>query len=216
MQASILKSFRDIFSLSVLSFVIKVALMSMLISWATIWLIGDKLTNLISSYLAFIPWEWVSNSGVAVAKVMIVYMIFITINAILTSIMVEPLIIKLSKKHYPSLDIVGSADIKKSIWLSLKSSIIFFGLFLVTFPISFIPLVGAVWMLWLWSILIKSPTLYDITSLYQKDMDKELVSSKNSTIIAMIASGFNYIPILNILSPIFAQIIFLHYIANHK
>jgi len=214
MQQSIIKSFKDLFSGMVLVFVAKVTLMSLLLSLVVVWLIGDSLNSMLTSYLSFIPWEWLANSGVAIAKILIAYSVFLAINAILTSVMMEPLIIKLASKHYPNLKVAGSPDIKKSVWLSIKSALIFFGLFLVSFPLTFIPFLGAIWMLWLWSILIKNPTIYDINSLFKLQNEKSLVTSKQSTIIAMIASGFNYIPVLNILSPIFAQIIFLHYIAK--
>ena len=214
MQQSIIKSFKDLFSGMVLAFVAKVTMLSLLLTVLIVWLIGDSLNSMLASYLSFIPWEWLANSGVAIAKVLIAYSVFLAINAILTSIMMEPLIIKLASKHYPNLKVVGSPDIKKSVWLSIKSALIFFGLFLVSFPLTFVPFLGAVWMLWLWSILIKEPTIYDINSLFKLQDEKSLVTSKQSTIIAMIASGFNYIPVLNILSPIFAQIIFLHYIAK--
>ena len=78
------------------------------------------------------------------------------------------------------------------------------------------PLVGAVWMLWVWSLLIKEPTIYDIHSLISSDTHKKLLTSKQSTIIAMIASGFNYIPVLNILSTVYAYILFLHFVANKQ
>jgi hypothetical protein len=214
MQQSIIKSFKDLFSGMVLAFVAKVTMLSLLLTVLIVWLIGDSLNSMLASYLSFIPWEWLANSGVAIAKVLIAYSVFLAINAILTSVMMEPLIIKLASKHYPNLKVVGSPDIKKSVWLSIKSALIFFGLFLVSFPLTFVPFLGAVWMLWLWSILIKEPTIYDINSLFKLQDEKSLVTSKQSTIIAMIASGFNYIPVLNILSPIFAQIIFLHYIAK--
>ena len=214
MQQAIIKSLKDIFSFSVLGFVAKIALLSFVLSWIVMWLFGGAITSLISQYLSFIPWEWVASSGVAVAKVLIAYMIFVAFNAILTSILIEPLIVKLSAKHYPELKVVGSPDIKRSIFLSIKTALIFFGLFLVSFPLTFVPLVGAVWMLWLWSILIKEPTIYDINSLFKLQDEKSLTTSKQSTIIAMIASGFNYIPVLNTLSPVFAQIIFLHFIAK--
>jgi len=214
MQQSIIKSFKDLFSGIVLAFVAKVTMLSLLLTVLVVWLIGDSLNSMIASYLSFIPWEWLANSGVAIAKVLIAYSVFLAINAILTSVMMEPLIIKLASKHYPNLKVVGSPDIKKSVWLSIKSALIFFGLFLVSFPLTFIPFLGAIWMLWLWSILIKNPTIYDINSLFKLQDEKSLVTSKQSTIIAMVASGFNYIPVLNILSPIFAQIIFLHYIAK--
>jgi len=76
----------------------------------------------------------------------------------------------------------------------------------------FIPLVGAVYMLWLWSLLLKKPTIYDVSSLFIEDKKEIKNKIKRSSMLAMIAAGFNYIPVLNIFSAVFAQILFLHHI----
>ena len=79
----------------------------------------------------------------------------------------------------------------------------------------FIPLVGAVYMLWLWSILLKKPTIYDVSSLFINNEEEKRRKTKNLTMLAMIAAGFNYIPVLNIFSAVFAQILFLHKILEN-
>jgi uncharacterized protein involved in cysteine biosynthesis len=66
-------------------------------------------------------------------------------------------------------------------------------------------------MLWLWSILIKEPTAYDVGSLFITDQAILKEKRKKSRIIAIIASLFNYIPILNIFAALFGQILFLHH-----
>jgi len=65
-------------------------------------------------------------------------------------------------------------------------------------------------MLWLWSIIIKEPTAYDVSSLFIADKKMVKEKTKKSRVIAMIASLFNYVPVLNIFAPVFAQILFLH------
>jgi len=213
MQQTIAKSFKDLFSGTVLAFMVKTTLISLVITAIAGWLVKDVLTGFVKGYLSWIPWEWAQTSGAAVAAIAIVYTLFILIHAIVTSLMIEPLLIRLAKKEYPDVPVVGTADISTSVILSLKAGLVFLLLFLFTFPVMFIPLVGAVWMLWLWSILLREPTLYDVTSLFFKEKESALKRyKKGTTLLAMIASGFNYIPVLNIFSPVFAQILFLHHI----
>ncbi len=216
MQQTVMKGFRDLFSKSVLGFMAKTTAISLLLTAVVVWLFNGILTNIVKGYLAWIPWEWLQTSGVAVATVAIAYMLFIVTHAIVTSLMVEPFLKQLAKKHYPQIAIVGSAEMKTSLWLSIKAGAIFLLLFLFTFPLMFVPLIGAVWMLWLWSILIKEPTLYDVTSLFFKDKTAFQEKKKGTTLLAMIASGLNYIPVLNIFSPIFAQILFLHHVLHSE
>ncbi|QOR62196.1 EI24 domain-containing protein [Sulfurovum sp. ST-21] len=216
MNQTITKSFKDLFSATVLAFMAKTTLISLVVTTIAIWLVNDILTGFIKGYLSWIPWEWLQTSGAAVATVAIAYTIFILIHAVVTSLMIEPLLIKLAKKEYPDIPVAGTADISTSILLSLKAGMVFLLLFLFTFPIMFIPLIGAVWMLWLWSILIKEPTLYDVSSLFIKEKTKIKEKKKGTTVLAMIASGLNYIPVLNIFSPVFAQILFLHHVLDKR
>ena len=204
------KSIKDIFSGTVLLFVLKVTLIALLFTATLLWLAGGSINSFIAGYLSWLPWEWLQTTGASVASIAISYMIFIIMISIVTSFMIEPLLIKLAKKHYPNRDVIGSPNITTSLLLSIKSAIIMFIIFLFTFPIMFIPLVGAVYMLWLWSILLKQPTIYDVSSLFISDKKEVKEKTKKSTLLSMIAAGFNYIPLVNIFSAVFAQILFLH------
>ncbi len=216
MTETIGKSFKDIISPFVLFFVLKVTLISLAITFGLLWGAKDSLNGFIVSYLSWIPWEWLQTTGASVASIAIAYMIFIIIISMVTSFMVEPLLIKLAKKHYPKVPVVGTANITTSILLSLKSAMIFFLIFIFTFPIMFIPLVGAVYMLWLWSILLKTPTMHDVSSLFISDKKELKEKRKKTTMLSMIAAGFNYIPVLNIFAAVFAQILFLHHILGKE
>lgn len=216
MTQTIGKSFRDIISPTVLLFVLKVTLISLVITASALWLFGTNLNSFISGYLSWLPWEWFRTTAASIASVAIAYMLFIMSISIVTSFMVEPLLIHLAKKHYPQAEVVGTPNISTSIILSLKAAMIFFILFMFTFPLMFIPLLGAVYMLWLWSILLKAPTIYDVSSLFISDKKEIKEKTKKTTMLAMIAAGFNYIPVLNIFAAVFAQILFLHHILGKE
>jgi len=207
------KSFKDIISSTVLLFVMKVTFIAAVITYGiVVWLIGDSINSFIVSYLSWIPWEWLQSTGAKVASIAISYMVFIIMISLVTSFMIEPLLILLAKKHYPEAKVVGTPNITTSILISLKSALMMFVIFIFTFPVMFIPLVGAVYMLWLWSILLKKPTIYDVSSLFIEGKKEIKNKMKKSTMLAMIAAGFNYIPVLNIFSAVFAQILFLHHV----
>lgn len=210
------KSFKDIFSSTVLLFVLKVTLISLAITVALLWGVKDSLNAFIVSYLSWIPWEWLQTTGASVASIALSYMVFIVMISIVTSFTVEPLLIELAKKHYPEVKVVGTPNINTSILLNFKAAMIFFIIFMFTFPVMFIPLVGAVYMLWLWSILLKVPTMYDVSSLFIADKKEMKEKTKKTTMLSMIAAGFNYIPVLNIFAAVFAQILFLHHILGKK
>ncbi len=217
MTQTIGKSFKDIISGTVLLFVMKVTFIAAIITYVIIaWLIGDSINSFIVSYLSWIPWEWLQSTGAKVASMAISYMVFIIMISIVTSFMIEPLLIQLAKQHYLEVAVVGTPNITTSILISLKSAMMMFFIFIFTFPVMFIPLVGAVYMLWLWSILLKNPTIYDVSSLFISDKKDIKERTKKSTVLAMIAAAFNYIPVLSIFAAVFAQILFLHHILGEQ
>jgi len=220
MESIIIKSFKDILSKDVISFVLKVGFGSILLWVIILWASWDLYAGLIATYIQKIPfvgsWEWFQSSGAFLTALIVGYMLIIITISIFTSLYSEPLLIKLGQKHYPNVSVVGSPNITRSVILSIKAGFIFLLLFLFTFPMIFIPILGQIWMLWLWSLLIKEPTAYDVASLFISDKKEIKKKTKKSGIIAMIASLFNYIPVLNIFAPVFAQILFLHHILGKK
>jgi len=216
MNRIITKSLHDILSKDVILFVLKMGLLSLAITTMITWNMGDTLANIITSYLSWVPWEWLQTSGASVATFLFAYMLFIIIVSLLTSLYSEKLLITLAKKRYPDVKVVGSANITTSIILTLKASIIFLLLFMLTLPLLFIPVFGQVVLLYLWSILLKEPTIYDVGALFIDD--KKILKGKNkkTRLLAMLASLFNYVPLVNIFAAVFAQILFLHHILGEE
>jgi uncharacterized protein involved in cysteine biosynthesis len=210
MKNTITKSLQDILSPEVLLFVVKIGFGALASTGLFIYFFWSTLSSFITSYLSWLPWEWLKTSGASVATMALAYMLIIIMVSILTSLYVEPLLIKLAKKHYPNKQVIGSPKVSTSVFLSIKSGLIFLLIFMFTFPIIFIPILGQVYMLWLWSIIIKEPTAYDVSSLFIADKKLVKEKTKKSRVISMIASLFNYVPVLNIFAPVFAQILFLH------
>jgi len=216
MKQIITKSLQDMLSKDVILFVLKMGFISLAITSILTWNMWDVLNNIISSYLSWIPWEWLQTSGASGATFSLAYMLFIIIVSLLTSLYSEKLLIALAKKRYTDIPVVGSANITTSILLTLKASIIFLLLFVITLPLLFIPMFGQVLVLYLWSILLKEPTIYDVGALFINDKKILKEKKKKTRVLAMIAALFNYIPLVNIFAPVFAQILFLHHILGEE
>ena len=216
MQQIITKSLQDMLSKDIILFVIKIGFISFALTLLFAWSMWGLVTNIIASYLSWIPWEWLQTSGATVAAFSFTYMLFIIMVALLTSLYSEKLLIALAKKRYPDVPVVGSANIAASILLTLKASVVFLLLFIITLPLLFIPLLGQVLILYLWSILLKEPTIYDVGALFINDKKTLKEKKKKTRVLAMIAALFNYIPLVNIFAPVFAQILFLHHILGKE
>ncbi len=201
---SILKTFSDILSFKVFIFVFKIAFFSLLATIAIMWGFWDMISSIISSYLSFMPYEWLKTSSMTLIKLVFGYIIFISLMSMATSIWSDDIIKDISLKHYPDIAPNGKPNISKVVFINLRAIIIFLVLFVLALPLIFIPVIGQIVMLFLWSIQVKEPTAYDVGVLFHKP------DAKSSRTLAMIASLFNYIPILNIFAPLFAAILFLH------
>ena len=216
MPTTIKRSLQDIFSPTVLKFILKIGLGSIAIWVAILWYFWNSFESFVTSYLTWIPWEWAQNTIAYVAAPLVGYTLIIVTIAILTSLYSERLLIELAKKHYPEKEAIASPSIAGSIGSTLQSTLIFTFLFILLSPTFLIPVVGQVIMLYVWSILLKAPTVHDVGGLFITDKKILKEKKKKSNIIAMTASLFNYIPFLNIFAPIFAQIMFLHHILGEK
>jgi len=214
------KAFRDILSPSVLGFILKVGLGSFLFWIVVLRLLWDPFEKLVGSWIAMIPfvgsWEWFQTTGALLAELAVGYALVIVTISLATSLWSEKLLLRLAEREYPTLRPIGSAKIHRSIYYTIKASVVFLLLFLFTLPLIFVPVFGQLWMLWLWSILLREPTIYDVGSLFIPEEAQLKRLGKKARLIALIAAAFNYIPFLNIFAPLFAQILFLHYIANNR
>ena len=208
------KSLQDIFSSTVLMFILKVGLGSIAFWIAILWYFWGDFSSFTTSFLTWIPFDWLKESVIYIAAPLLGYILIIVTISTLTSLYSEKVLISLAKKHYPEVKVVASPTISGSIGATLSSTLLFLFLVIVLFPLLFIPILGQALMLYLWSILLKAPTVHDVGGLFIKDKKELKQKRKKSNIIAMIASLFNYIPILNIFAPLFAQIMFLHQILD--
>ncbi len=216
MKQIITKSLQDMLSKDVILFVIKIGFISLALTLLFAWNMWGLITDIIASYLSWIPWEWLQTSGASVGTFMFTYMLFIIMVSLLTSLYSEKLLIALARKRYPDVPVVGSANLTTSILLTLKASIVFLVLFILTLPLLFIPIFGQIWILYLWSVLLKEPTMYDVGALFIQEKKIRKEKKKKTTVLAMMAALFNYIPLVNIFAPVCAQILFLHHILGKE
>jgi len=208
----ILKSLKDIFSPTVIGFILKITLSAFVLMVIIFWLIWDSFSALVASLVSYIPYigsiSAVQTGASVVVAPILAYGLIVAVISLLTSLYSPKLLIKLGRKNY-GIEGKDNSKISEVIKVNLKAFLIFFILLILTLPLQFIPVVGQIVMLFLWAVLLKEPTLYDVKSIF--NIEKE-GTSKSIWIIALIAATFNYIPFINLFAPIFAQIMFMHYL----
>ena len=63
--------------------------MALGLSIVIIWFFWDSLTRMIGSFLGWIPWEWLRTTGAGAVNILLVYILFIIIVSLLTSMTSE-------------------------------------------------------------------------------------------------------------------------------
>jgi len=210
----ILRSLKDILSPSVLGFIFKVSFGAFFLMVLFFWIFWDSFSHFIGTLVAAIPFignlGFVQSGGSFLAALIVAYGIILVAISILTSLYSPKLLLKLAKKEY-GIEGVDRSSVAKSLYYNIKAGAIFLLLLILFLPLLFVPIVGQIVMLLLWAVLIKEPTFYDVSSLFIEN-EKEYLGQKSIWVVAIIASLFNYIPILNLFAPIFAQIMFMHWL----
>lgn len=210
-----LKSIKDILSPSVIGFIIKIGLGSFILMSIILWIFWSSFSSFIANLVSSIPliggFEFVQSSSSYLGAFIVGYGLIIALISILTSLYSPKLLIKLAKKSYPSIQPNDYSKISKSIFYNIKAVAIFLLLLIILLPLLFVPVLGQIVMLILWAILLKEPTFYDVSSLFIKN-ENTYKTKRSIWIVALIASLFNFIPLLNIFAPIFAQIMFMHWL----
>ncbi|WP_456433216.1 EI24 domain-containing protein [Nitratifractor sp.] len=213
------RTVRDILSPAVLGFILKVGLGSFLFWVLILWLFWGPFERFVAGYMQMIPFighfAWFQATGAFLAALAVGYALIVVTISLLTSLLSEKLLLRLAEREYPWIRPVGGAAIHRSVWYTLKASAAFLVLFLLTLPLIFVPVFGQLWMLWLWSILLLDPTLHDVGELFVRDPRNLRPLRPKARVAALAAALFNYIPVLNSFAPLFAQILFLHFLMEN-
>ena len=210
---TISKTLRDILSPPVLALIVKIGLGSIFLWVVILSALWTPFSHWVASYITMIPligsWGWLQGTGAFLAALALGYGLIIITISIATSLLSEKVLKRLAQKHY-NVQPVGTPALHRSLYYTLKASAIFLLLLLAMLPLIFVPIAGQIIMLWLWSILLKDPTVYDVGSLFVSNETALKPYTRKTRLIAIIAALFNYVPVLNIFAPLFAQILFMH------
>jgi len=214
-----IKTLQDILSPAVIGFAIKIGL-GAIFGWVfALYLFWDSFKGFVSALVSYIPliggFDFVKSGSAVLMALIFGYILIIVTISLVTSLKAPAILSKLAKKHY-QITPQDKSKLTKSVAITLKSTVLFLVLFVLFLPIiAFVPIVGQAVMLLLWAILLKEPTYYDIKTLFSNH-PKE-VNKSSLWIIAIVASLFNYIPLLNIFATLFGYIMFMHlYLGSKK
>ena len=216
----IAKTLRDIFSREVLPFVLTVGIGSILVWVLPLWWVWDGIVGGVEWLAHWLPWtkEWNADENLTSfwTALKIGYLFVIITISIATAIWGEGILRRLVRKHYPTVDAHGTAKLHRTLYYNLKANGVFLVLLILLSPLLFVPYLGTLLLLYLWSIQLKEPTIYDVGAVLGLEKKELKAHAKKSRWISLLAATLNFIPLVNFFVPLFAQILFLHFVLGEK
>ena len=188
------------------------------IFWGIVWYFkGDFIYAEFLKLLTWLPFETVEKGIAFLIGFYVIYNGIIVTMLFITSLFSEPIIIGVEKKHFEGKEVMRD-NLFKSIGYTIKDTLIFIVASIIAFPLLFIPIVNIVVQVVLWAWLIKDTISYDALALTREKVNKSEVKEHRFSVwfISLIASLFNFVPLLNLFSPYFGEIAMFHYFKSVK
>ncbi len=188
------------------------------IFWGIVWYFkGDYIYAEFLKLLTWLPFETVEKGIAFLIGFYVIYNGIIVTMLFITSIFSEAIIVGVEKKHFQGQEVVRD-NLFKSIGYTIKDTLIFIVASIIAFPLLFIPIVNIIVQILLWTWLLKDTISYDALALTRKKVDKSEVKEHRFAVwfISLIASLFNFVPLLNLFSPYFGEIAMFHYFKSLK
>ncbi len=187
--------------------------------WALVLLLNWHLVNAqIQKLLTLLPFQTVADGIAWLIAFYLFYNLFILSLYLVISYFRRPYLDAIKEMDYPDIDTSGSGISKKHHLSILRDSTLFIIFSIILFPILFIPVANVFVQLFLWAWLYRESYFLSTCSLYCNEEDYRQLHHHSYTIwsIAIFASLLNFLPVINIFAPFFAQLMFFHWIMEHK
>jgi len=178
----------------------------------------DFVYGQVSRVLAWFPFETLEAGVAALLAALIFYNLFI-VSLVQTVLFMRHSFLKhLQQRDYPHETLIDKGNRIKFYPVAIRDTVIFFVLLILFFPLLFVPFVNVGVQLLLWAWLIKNAYFLSAASLYAKKEEVNALSAHQFVLwgIAVAGSLLNFIPVINILSPFFAQIMFFHWVMLNR
>ncbi|WP_457561062.1 EI24 domain-containing protein [Caminibacter sp.] len=171
----------------------------------------DFIYSEIQRLLTILPFDTVSKAVGAILAVYIFYNLFILTLFIAIFFFAKPLLEAIKEAEYPDVEI-NKEDKFAFKRVFLKDVGLFVLLFILLFPLFFVPVINIGIQLFLWTKLYHDSFLYFVCNEYcSNDVFEEIKNHNLKTILlASFAASFNFLPIINFFAPFFTIILFFH------
>ena len=196
------------------------------VSVGTIWIasLSDYMQH--SAAAGYLNGTWISSDAIgmatsltaAVLVVLLIFPVAYVLAVILVSILLMPMILRiLERSHYPGLLKKRGGSAVGNVWNTLKSSLIYAVLLILTLPLWLIPGGAVLVPIFLGAYLNKRVFVYDVLEEYASAEERRIIESKHRQSLyglGAILGSLNYVPLTFVVMPVFAGLSYAHFCLN--
>ena len=172
----------------------------------------------IQRLLTELPFQTVTDAYAWLLAFYFFYNAYILTLFLVVSFFRKPFLENIRLSDYPHIRIEEGGISRKHHGRVFFDTILFLIFSTIAFPVLFIPVANIFMQIFLWSWLYRESYFLSTCNLYCTEEDYQHLRHHRYMIwsIAILTSLFNFLPVINLFAPFFAQIMFFHWIMAHK
>jgi uncharacterized protein involved in cysteine biosynthesis len=213
-----MKVMKDLFDKKILKYTFLPFVIS-IIFWGIIFLVfKDFIYSFIFSYISHLPFSNTINgilSGIGSGIIIFVLYYFSVISTlgVFSSFFIDKIVLRINEKHYKcEVKKTTLKDSVKGVWVSLKSFLIYFIIFIFTFFLLFIPVINIIYEMFLLTILNKKSLIFDSSYLFLEPEKIEKENKWKINLLVFFSSLIYFIPFVSLFGYTFQLILMTHFV----
>ncbi|WP_457597463.1 EI24 domain-containing protein [Hydrogenimonas sp.] len=172
----------------------------------------------IQELLTELPFQTVADASAWLLAFFLLYNAYILTLFIVISLFRKSFLETIRKSEYPDVPLPDETLKKLHHGRLLWDAVLFTIFSILALPVLFIPMANVLvqWALWAW--LYRESYFLSTCNLYctVEDYDELRKHGAVASAIAALTAVFNFLPVINIFAPFFAQLMFFHWIMEHR
>jgi len=210
-------AFVDLFDSKIIKYSFAPLFLSILFWGIIFYFFSDNIVNLVNLYISYLPFgesinNILSSVGSTIVLMFLYYEAVILSIGVFSSFFVDKITKRINEKYY-NLP-VKETSLIEGIWVSLKGVLNFLIFFILTFYLLFIPVVNIFYQVFLWSLAIKKPLVFDSSALFCDYKEFEKQNNLKIWSLIFVTSFIYFIPLLSFFGYTLQLIIMTHYVLN--
>jgi len=210
-------AFADLFDSKIIKYSFAPLFLSILFWGVVFYFFSNNIVSLVHSYISYLPFgesinNILSSVGSTIVLMFLYYEAVILSIGVFSSFFVDKITKRINEKYY-NLP-VKETSLIEGIWVSLKGVLNFLIFFISTFYLFFIPVVNIFYQVFLWSLAIKKPLVFDSSALFCDYKEFEKQNNLKIWSLIFVTSFIYFIPLLSFFGYTLQLIIMTHYVLN--